>query len=96
MHPSPPHQVLRPVLLLVLEVVPVVVNLLLDVVEGLSGIEGNQVVYLYHAGLHFHVLVCLTPETFRQLYLYKLSFLFKKIPGLLKMKMLQKIRFSFN
>ena len=94
MQPSPPHQVLRPVLLLLLEVVPIVVNLLLDVVEGLSGIEGNQVVR--HAGLHFHVLVCLTPETFRQLYLYKLSSLFKKIPGLIKMKMLQKVRFSFN
>ena len=77
-----------------LVLVPVVVNLVLDVVEGLSGIEGNQVVC--HAGLHFHVLVCLTPETFRQLYLYKLSFLFKKIPGLIKMKMLQKVRFSFN
>ena len=37
MHSSPPHQVLWPVLLLVLEVVPVVINLLLDVVEGVPG-----------------------------------------------------------
>ena len=37
MHPCPPHQLLRPVLFLVLEDVPVVVNLLLDVVEGLPG-----------------------------------------------------------
>ena len=47
MHPPAPHQVLRTVLLLVLEVVPVIVHLLLEEMEGVPAESLADQLYLH-------------------------------------------------